>query len=142
PRPPDSPRTPGAEVRRARRPESADRARRGGGARRARWARARSSSRRGLAVAAKLRLYYGAGPMERRELMGLSREELVARAERLGVARPRVLTQPELMDEILTRTTKNERERTRQRGWLGRARDLIAGVVERGLHLPEVARAL
>jgi len=80
--------------------------------------------------------------MERRELQSLTREELVARAERLGVARPRVLTQPELMDEILTRTTKNERDRARQRGWLGRARDLIAGVVERGLHLPEVARAL
>src|SRR5689334_10152212 len=80
--------------------------------------------------------------MDRRELLDLSREELVARAERLGVARPRVLTQPELCDEILSRTAKSDRERAKTRGWLGRARDLIAGVVERGLHLPEVARVL
>ncbi len=38
--------------------------------------------------------------MERRELDGLTREELIARAEGLGVPRPRVLTKAELVDEI------------------------------------------
>jgi hypothetical protein len=77
----------------------------------------------------------------RQSLEGLTRDELVERAERLGVARPRVLTQAELIDEIVGRTTSG-RERARARGWLGRARDVVAGVIERGLHLPEVAKAL
>jgi hypothetical protein len=80
-------------------------------------------------------------PVTRQSLEGLTRDELVERAERLGVARPRVLTQAELIDEILGRTTTG-RERARARGWLGRARDVVAGVIERGLHLPEVAKAL
>lgn len=80
--------------------------------------------------------------MERSELLGLSRDELIAHAERLGVPRPRVLTQPELMDEIISRTAKSERERAKSRGWLGRARDLLARVVEKGLHLPEAAKVL
>jgi Domain of unknown function (DUF4912)/Tetratricopeptide repeat len=80
--------------------------------------------------------------MQRRDLEGLTREELIARAERLGVSRPRVLTQPELVDEILSRTSKSERERSKARGWLGRARDLLASVVERGLHLPDAARSM
>lgn len=80
--------------------------------------------------------------MQRRDLEGLTREELIARAERLGVSRPRVLTQPELVDEILARTGKSERERGKARGWLGRARDLLASVVERGLHLPDAARSV
>ncbi|MCC6552454.1 MAG: DUF4912 domain-containing protein, partial [Polyangiaceae bacterium] len=80
--------------------------------------------------------------MQRRDLEGLTREELIAEAERLGVPRPRVLTQPELIDEILARSARSERERARARGFLGRARDLLARVVERGLHLPEAARAL
>src|SRR5262245_58241173 len=80
--------------------------------------------------------------MQRRDLEGLTREELIARAERLGVSRPRVLTQPELIDEILSRTHKTERERSKARGWLGRARDLLASVVERGLHLPDAAKSV
>ncbi len=72
----------------------------------------------------------------------MNREQLIAQAERLGIPRPRVLTQPELIDEIIARTAKNERERAKARGWLGRARDLLARVVEKGLHLPEAARAL
>jgi hypothetical protein len=80
--------------------------------------------------------------MQRQELDRLSREELIVHAERLGVPRPRVLTQPELIDEILGRTVKSEREKARARGWLGRARDLLARVVEKGLHLPEAARVL
>jgi hypothetical protein len=80
--------------------------------------------------------------MQRHDLTRMNREQLIAEAERLGVPRPRVLTQPELMDEIITRTTTGDRERAKARGWLGRARDLLANVVERGLHLPEAARVL
>ncbi|WP_433929205.1 DUF4912 domain-containing protein [Sorangium cellulosum] len=80
--------------------------------------------------------------MERRELDGLTREELIARAEGLGVPRPRVLTKAELVDEILARAAQSEPERARVRGFLGRARDLLSRVVERGLHMPETARAL
>ncbi len=80
--------------------------------------------------------------MEGNELEGLTREELIALAERLGIARPRTLTVPELVDEIVSRTAASERDRVRSRGWLGRARDLLAGVIERGLHLPEVARSV
>jgi len=80
--------------------------------------------------------------MHRQDLERLTREQLVAQAEQLGIPRPRVLTQPELVDEIIGRTTKNDRERAKARGWLGRARDLLASVVERGLHLPEAARVL
>jgi len=80
--------------------------------------------------------------MQRDELEKLSREQLIAHAERLGVPRPRRFTQPELIDEIISRTATSERERRKARGWLGRARDLLANVVERGLHLPEAARVL
>jgi hypothetical protein len=80
--------------------------------------------------------------MDRRELEGMTREELISLAERVGVQRPRVLTLAELTDEILSRTARTDRDRARARGWLGRARDLLAGVVERGLHLPEVAQML
>ncbi|HVY44271.1 MAG TPA: hypothetical protein VHB21_00270, partial [Minicystis sp.] len=80
--------------------------------------------------------------MERTEIERLSREELITLAEQKGVARPRVLTQTELVDEIVSRSAKNAKERAKARGWLGRARDLLARVVEKGLHLPEAARAL
>lgn len=80
--------------------------------------------------------------MDRQKLEGLTREELVALAGELGMARPRSLTVPELIDEIVSRTMANERDKARSRGWLGRARNLLAGVIERGLHLPEVAKAL
>jgi hypothetical protein len=80
--------------------------------------------------------------MQRHELEKLSREELIAHAERLNVPRPRVLTQPELIDEIIGRTTPSDRERARARGWLGKARDLLARVIEQGLHLPDAARAI
>ncbi|MBI4957741.1 MAG: DUF4912 domain-containing protein [Myxococcales bacterium] len=76
--------------------------------------------------------------MRPEELRALSKDELIRRAETLGVPRPRVLTQVELVDEIVQRTTVGER-RERARGWLGKARDLLARVVERGLHLPDAA---
>ena len=80
--------------------------------------------------------------MNRRQLQELSREELVARPERLGVMRPRVLTQAELIDELISRTAGTQEERKKARGFLGRARDLLASVIELGLHLPDAAKAM
>jgi len=80
--------------------------------------------------------------MDRQKLEGLTREELVALAGELGIVRPRSLTVPEIIDEIVSRTASNERDKARSRGWLGRARSLLASVIERGLHLPDVAKAL
>ncbi|HRI63578.1 MAG TPA: DUF4912 domain-containing protein [Polyangium sp.] len=80
--------------------------------------------------------------MDRHKLEGLTREELVALAGELGIVRPRSLTVPELIDDIVSRTATNERDKARSRGWLGRARTLLASVIERGLHLPDVAKAL
>jgi hypothetical protein len=77
--------------------------------------------------------------MERKELEGLSREELIGQAEQLGVVRPRTLTIPELVDEILVVSAKRASEK-RQRGWFGRARDLLTSVIDRGLALPEPGR--
>jgi len=80
--------------------------------------------------------------MDRHKLEGLTREELVALAGELGIVRPRTLTIPELMDEIVKRTASSEREKARSRGWFGRARNLLAGVIERGLHLPDIVKTL
>jgi hypothetical protein len=80
--------------------------------------------------------------MQRQDLQKLSREELIREAERAGVARPRVLTHAELIDEILKRTAASDKDRSRSRGWLGRARDLLATVIEKGLHLPDAAAAI
>lgn len=75
--------------------------------------------------------------MKRDELRKLTRDELLVRAEALGVARPAVLTQGELIDEIVKRASPSGNG---LRGWLGRARDLVAQVVSKGLHVPEAAR--
>lgn len=83
--------------------------------------------------------------MPRTELEGLSREELIARAEAAGVVRPRTLTIPELIDEILQANASNASGRSastskadkRGRGWFGRARDLLTSVIDRGIHAPE-----
>jgi hypothetical protein len=68
-----------------------------------------------------------------------SREQLIEHARRLGVTRPELLTRVELKDEIVRRSISDEPERRRARGWLGVARDLLASVVEQGLHLPDAA---
>ena len=83
--------------------------------------------------------------MDRNELEGLDRDTLIARAEETGITRARILTRPELIDELLVKTMKaaaSERDLQRARGLFGRARDLIARVVERGLHLPDAADRL
>ena len=49
------------------------------------------------------------------------------------------MTRVELTDEIVRLGESDPTERKRARGWLGIARDLVASVVEQGLHLPEAA---
>ena len=77
--------------------------------------------------------------MNRVELEGLDRDALIARAEAAGVTRARILTRPELVDELLLRSATDQASKQRSRGLFGRARDLLASVVERGLNLPDAA---
>lgn len=78
--------------------------------------------------------------MDRDELEGLDRESLVRRAEAAGIRRARILTRPELIDELLRLDPHvDEMQLKRSRGFFGRARDLLSRVVERGLHLPDAA---
>jgi hypothetical protein len=74
-----------------------------------------------------------------RDLEGLGRSELIEKAESLGVDKASLLTRAELADEIVRRSVADPIERRIARGLLGVARDLVARVVERGLHLPEAA---
>jgi hypothetical protein len=80
--------------------------------------------------------------MHPRELQGQSRSQLIARAELLGVEKATLLTRAELCDEIVRLTVSDPVERRIARGLLGLARDLVASVVERGLHLPEAAKKI
>jgi hypothetical protein len=73
------------------------------------------------------------------DLDAASRSDLIARAEALGIDKADVLTRAELVDEIVKRTVADPIERRLARGLLGVARDLVARVVERGLHLPDAA---
>lgn len=80
--------------------------------------------------------------VDRNELEALDRESLVTRARNLGVERAEVLTRLEIIDEILSSSIPDEQERRVARGLLGRARDLVARVVEKGLNLPDAALRL
>jgi hypothetical protein len=80
--------------------------------------------------------------MNRAELEGLDRDALIARAEAAGVTRARILTRPELVDELLLRSAADHATKQRSRGLFGRARDLLASVVERGLNLPDAAERI
>jgi hypothetical protein len=78
--------------------------------------------------------------MDRAELEKLDRESLVQRAQAAGLKRARVLTRPELIDELVRRDPQIESSQLkRTRGFFGLARDLLSRVVERGLHLPDAA---
>jgi hypothetical protein len=70
------------------------------------------------------------------ELDRLARDELIARAQRLGIQRAEVMTRVELKDEIVRRSALDAASRKRARGWLGVARDLVASLIEEGLNLP------
>lgn len=80
--------------------------------------------------------------MNRAELESLDRDALITLAEKAGVTRARILTRPELVDELLLRSAGDEAGRRRARGLFGLARDLVARVVERGLHLPDAAERI
>jgi hypothetical protein len=81
--------------------------------------------------------------MNRHELERLDRDSLITRAEQQGVARAKILTRPELIDELLVKTSGYDDLTTqRARGFFGRARDLLSRVIERGLHLPDAAEML
>ena len=71
--------------------------------------------------------------MKRASLDALDREALIRLAEEHGITRPRILTRPELVDEILLRSaTEPGADASLARGFFGLARDLVARVVERG----------
>jgi hypothetical protein len=81
--------------------------------------------------------------LDRAELERLDRDTLIARAEGAGVSRANILTRPELVDELLVRSAhKGDPGVARARGFFGRARDLLARVIERGLHLPDAVERL
>lgn len=81
--------------------------------------------------------------MDRTELERLDRERLVTRAQAAGIKRARLLTRPELIDELLRRDpVVDESQLKKSRGFFGVARDLLSRVVERGLHLPDAADRL
>ncbi|MCL2776636.1 MAG: hypothetical protein FWD73_01440 [Polyangiaceae bacterium] len=81
--------------------------------------------------------------MDRSELDILDRESLVQRAEAAGVQHARILTRPELIDELIRHDKQlDETQLKKSRGFFGIARDLLARVVERGLHLPDAADRL
>jgi hypothetical protein len=80
---------------------------------------------------------------DRAELELLDRETLIQRAEAAGVSRANILTRPELVDELLVRGADRDDPRVSlARGFFGKARDLLARVIEKGLHLPEAADRL
>jgi hypothetical protein len=81
--------------------------------------------------------------MDRAELERLDRESLVMRAQAAGIRRARVLTRPELIDELLRLAPVTDHAHLKKsRGFFGIARDLLSRVVERGLHLPDAADRL
>ncbi len=70
------------------------------------------------------------------DLRSLTHDELVARANRLHVTNASDRTRDDLLALL-----ESHRPR-RGGGWLGRARDLVARVVEQGLHMPDAANLL
>lgn len=82
-------------------------------------------------------------PTDRSTLEAMDRDGLIARADADGVPQAKVLTRPELIDEILRREPGRSTDDVRRaRGFLGLARDLLARVIERGLHLADAADRL
>jgi hypothetical protein len=81
-------------------------------------------------------------PEDLHVLDGMSRDELIARAQALGAKRPELMTRVELRDEIVRLTENDPVARKRSRGWLGVARDLVASVVDAGLNMPGAAAAI
>ncbi len=80
--------------------------------------------------------------VDRQQLESMDRDQLIAQARALGAVRPEVMTKVELRDEIIRLSETDEVRRQKARGWLGVARDLVASVVEQGLHLPDAAELI
>ncbi len=70
-----------------------------------------------------------------------SRNELVEEARQMGVERPERMTRVELRDEIVRRSVPEERQ-AEARGLFGVARSMLASVVDKGLNLPDAAKAI
>ncbi len=77
--------------------------------------------------------------MTREELEGLDRDMLLARAEAEGVPFARSLTRGELIDELLRHAASTADDRSK--GFFGQARELLASVVGRGLHLMQATES-
>ena len=60
--------------------------------------------------------------MNRAELERLDRDDLIARAEARGVTRARILTRPELVDELLLRSAADQADQQRARAASSAAR--------------------
>jgi hypothetical protein len=73
----------------------------------------------------------------RGELETLDRDTLISEAESVGVKRARILTRPELVDEILLARAEDRASVKKARGFFGMARDLLFRAVEKGLNLPD-----
>ncbi len=80
--------------------------------------------------------------MDRESLNLMTRDELIAYARRTGVEQPEGMTRAELQDEIIRRTETDAERRRLARGWFGVARDLVASLIEQGLHLPDAAKLI
>lgn len=77
--------------------------------------------------------------MKRTELETLGREALIGLASAAGVIRAQIMTRAELVDELLQKEPADRLAREEARGLFGRARDLLARLVERGLNRPDAA---
>lgn len=77
--------------------------------------------------------------MRREELEALDRDALLAEAQRVGVARPQVLTREEILDAIEAIEERAAGSNDGGQRFLVRARRLLADFVERGLNLPQAA---
>ncbi len=84
------------------------------------------------------------GAIRREELETWSRDRLIEHAKKLDASNAARLTKAELVDEILLLEApdRGAPELSVLRGLFGRARDLLASVVEKKLHLPETADLL
>ncbi|MFO0675500.1 MAG: hypothetical protein U0169_03135 [Polyangiaceae bacterium] len=77
--------------------------------------------------------------MTRDELEALDRDALLVRAESVGVPFARSLTRGELVDELLRHASESPEDRAK--GFFGQARELLASVVGRGLHLVQASES-
>ncbi|RLB53740.1 MAG: hypothetical protein DRI90_20870, partial [Deltaproteobacteria bacterium] len=80
--------------------------------------------------------------MQPDDLQKLSRGELIELATSRGVRSADALTRAELIDEITKRAVSDEQPSGGMLGFLGAAGELVAGMVDRQLHMPEAAKLI